>query len=41
LVLTILFLIAVVAARELLAAVGLTGDLNSLFPVFQPELWSQ
>jgi O-antigen/teichoic acid export membrane protein len=41
LVLTILFLIAVVVTRELLAAMGLTGDLNSLFPVFQPELWSQ
>ena len=41
LALTTLFIIGVLAARELFWLVGLTGDLNALFPVFQPELWAQ
>lgn len=41
LALTILFLIAVVAARELLAVLGLTGGIEDLFPVLNPELWAR
>ena len=41
LALTILFIIGVLAARELFWLVGLTGDLNALFPVLQPEVWAQ
>jgi len=41
LALTILFFIAILAIRELSYLVGLTGDLNSLFPVLQPELWGK
>jgi hypothetical protein len=41
LALTILFLIAILAIRELFSLVGLTGDLNALFPVLQPEVWEQ
>ena len=41
LALTILFLIAILAIRELFSLVGLTGDLNALFPVLQPEVWAQ
>ncbi len=39
LALTILFLIAVVAARELLAALGLTSGIEELFPILRPEFW--
>lgn len=39
LALTILFLIAIVAARELLAKLGLTGGVVGLFPVLNPEAW--
>ena len=39
--LTILFFIAIFAIRELSYLIGLTGDLNSLFPVLQPELWDK
>jgi O-antigen/teichoic acid export membrane protein len=41
LALTILFFMATLAIREFSYLIGLTGDLNSLFPVFQPELWSK
>ena len=41
LALTILFLIAILAIRELFALIGLTGDLNALFPLLQPEAWSR
>ena len=41
LALTILFFIAILAIRELFSLVGLTGDLNALFPVLQPEVWAQ
>ena len=41
LAMTILFLIAILAARELFHLIGLTADLNSLFPVLQPELWDK
>ena len=41
LALTILFFIAILAIRELSYLFGLTGDLNSLFPVLQPDLWGK
>ena len=39
LALTILFLIAVVGARELLFALGLASGMDGLFPVLRPETW--
>lgn len=39
LALTILFLFAIFLLRELLAAMGLTGGIDSLFPVLKLELW--
>ena len=39
LALTILFLIAVVAAREFLAALGMTSGIEQLFPILRPEFW--
>lgn len=40
LALTIVFMIAIVAGRELLSLIGLTGDLESLFPMLRPETWA-
>ena len=39
--LTILFVIAILGFRELFWTVGLTGDINSLFPMLEPEFWSR
>ena len=39
LVLTILFLIALVGAREILSALGLSSGFYGLFPVLHPETW--
>jgi O-antigen/teichoic acid export membrane protein len=41
LALTILFLIAVVGARELLFALGLASGMDGLFPVLRPETWAR
>ena len=40
LALTILFLISIVAAREILFALGFSSGLNGLFPIFRPETWA-
>ena len=39
LALTILFLITVVGAREILSALGLSSGFYGLFPVLHPETW--
>jgi O-antigen/teichoic acid export membrane protein len=41
LALTLLFVAIVVVARQLLWALGLTGGLDDLFPVLQPEFWGR
>jgi O-antigen/teichoic acid export membrane protein len=41
LALTILFLVATLAVRELLAKLGLTGGIVDLFPALKPELWAR
>ena len=41
LALTILFLIAILAIREALAYLGLTGGIEGLFPMLRPETWGQ
>lgn len=41
LALTFLFLIAIVAGRELMSLVGLTGGIQSLFPMLGTEFWAQ
>jgi hypothetical protein len=41
LALTVLFLIAIIVFRELLAGLGLTGGIEDLFPVLKPELWAR
>jgi O-antigen/teichoic acid export membrane protein len=38
--LTIVFVLSAIAARELLAAIGLTGNILSLFPMVHPEYWT-
>jgi O-antigen/teichoic acid export membrane protein len=41
LALTILFLLLVVCLREGLAYLGMTGSIETLFPVLRPEMWAQ
>lgn len=39
LALTFLFVVAVVAVRQTLSALGIAGGLDELFPALQPEFW--
>ncbi len=41
LALTILFLMAVVGARELLMVLGFASGIEGLFPAMQPETWAR
>jgi O-antigen/teichoic acid export membrane protein len=41
LALTIVFVVALVAVRELLQAMGVTGGISALFPMAQPEFWTR